>query len=68
MKWLLAKEIQPADEEIKWVYCKETNSFHKAIFKNGKWYNAITIYSQVLEVSHWINEAEFNTILPAENK
>jgi hypothetical protein len=64
MNWISTEEAQPSDTIPRWVYCKDTNSFHKAVFKNAKWHDATTIYAHILEVSHWIDSKEFEKILP----
>jgi hypothetical protein len=66
MNWILSSDAQPSQNDPKWVYCKDTNSFHKAFFKNGKWYDATAVYSLILQVSHWIEPVEFEKIIPLD--
>ncbi len=65
MNWRPVLEVQPADHTTVWVFCKNTYSLFRAIYKNGKWYHADVLHDRVLEVGYWINEDEFTKILPS---
>ncbi len=65
MKWHPVQEVQPAEHTTVWVFCRNTYSLFRAIYKNEKWYHADTSNGRVLEVGYWISEEEFTPILPS---